>query len=72
MHGNVWEWCQDWDSEYPSVSVTDPTGPKNGSSRVIRGGSWLNGAQFCRSANRDAGVPESRSYYLGVRVLRGQ
>ncbi|MEO2016467.1 MAG: formylglycine-generating enzyme family protein, partial [Fuerstiella sp.] len=40
MHGNVWEWCQDWQGDYPSGSVTDPTGAASGSDRVIRGGSF--------------------------------
>jgi len=34
MHGNVWEWCQDWHAAYPTGSVTDPTGPSSGSFRV--------------------------------------
>jgi formylglycine-generating enzyme required for sulfatase activity len=38
MHGNVREWCHDWYGKYPTVSVTNPTGPAAGSSRVIRGG----------------------------------
>ncbi|HNP52147.1 MAG TPA: formylglycine-generating enzyme family protein, partial [Nitrosomonas nitrosa] len=33
MHGNVWEWCQDWHDDYPSESVTDPQGPDTGGRR---------------------------------------
>jgi formylglycine-generating enzyme required for sulfatase activity len=39
MHGNVWEWVQDWYGPYASSTVTDPTGPQSGGP-VCRGGSW--------------------------------
>ncbi|MFM7929249.1 MAG: formylglycine-generating enzyme family protein, partial [Pirellula sp.] len=52
MHGNVWEWCRDRYGDYPKGAVSDPTGPKKGSSRVSRGGSWYYEAAGCRSAYR--------------------
>ena len=71
MHGNVWEWCQDWYGEYPSGSATDPTGATSGSIRVSRGGMLGHIARYCRSAYRNWFTPESRDrYVLGFRVLR--
>ncbi|OQW97702.1 MAG: hypothetical protein BWK74_05940 [Desulfobacteraceae bacterium A6] len=70
MHGNVWEWVQDWKGDYPAGPVTDPAGPSAGSSRVVRGGSWDDFAGFCRSAFRFNGTPEVRVSYLGFRLSR--
>jgi formylglycine-generating enzyme required for sulfatase activity len=52
MHGNVWEWCQDYFGPYPSGSVTNPTGPSSGTHHVFRGGSSSVLALHCRSAVR--------------------
>jgi formylglycine-generating enzyme required for sulfatase activity len=68
MHGNVWEWCRDWSGGYPGGSVTDPTGPSSGSSRVFRGGCWSSIAQFCRSVFRSCFEPGYRINDVGFRL----
>ncbi|MBO4545754.1 MAG: formylglycine-generating enzyme family protein [Verrucomicrobia bacterium] len=68
MHGNVLEWCLDWNGDYPLAPVTDPTGPDNGTSRVIRGGGWNFIAGGCRSASRSNYGPTYNSYFCGFRV----
>ncbi|MBF0119231.1 MAG: SUMF1/EgtB/PvdO family nonheme iron enzyme [Desulfobacterales bacterium] len=70
MHGNVWEWCQDWKDSYPSGYITDPTGPSRGEDRVYRGGSRGDFARGCRSAYRESGTPDGGYEYVGFRLLR--
>ncbi len=71
MHGNVWEWVQDWYGDYPASAVTDPVGPSSGSYRVLRGGGWFFYSQYCRSALRFNISPDIRyDGDLGLRLLR--
>lgn len=51
-HGNVPEWCWDFQAPYPDGAVTDPAGPDSGFARTSRGGSWSDDATYCRSAAR--------------------
>ena len=69
MSGNVWEWCFDWYGNIEAGDGTDPQGAASGTSRVIRGGSWINNAESCVVGLRRYGTPVGSDGFLGFRVV---
>jgi len=78
MLGNVAEWCWDYyDADYYQKSPeNDPRGPETSdfNHRIIRGGSYVNGASVCNSSLRDSypGTNSNYNYNLGFRVVRNK
>ena len=71
MHGNVWEWCEDWKLDYPKEAVIDPKGPEAGKNRVLRGGSFTGVGMHSRSANWFDNLPSTWNIdYLGFRLAK--
>ncbi len=72
MHGNVMEWCSDYYAPYPEQPILmDPSGPFNGSRRVVRGGSFYRTAHDCRSASRASYEATYRGSEIGFRLVIG-
>ncbi len=70
MHGNVWEWVQDWYGLYTDDQQNNPKGPETGKYRVYRGGSYVGKASEVRSSVRYSAMPTTRTHDLGFRLAR--
>lgn len=69
MSGNVAEWCSDWMAPYTEAELSDPRGPKDGDSRVLRGGHYNSTSPGCAVFDRGWYVPTGKTEYYGLRVV---
>jgi formylglycine-generating enzyme required for sulfatase activity len=70
MHGNVYEWCEDWYENYQAEPVSNPIGPVSGLYKVIRGGCWNSYANNCWSTSRYYSLPDYKYSNIGFRLVR--
>ena len=68
------EWVSDWyQADFYStctLNCTNPSGPADGTTKVVRGGSYSDGAYYIRAADRGNEEPSSASSLIGVRCVR--
>jgi formylglycine-generating enzyme required for sulfatase activity len=70
MLGNAWEWVQDWYGEdyYRNSPRVNPTGPASGDYRIIRGGGFSFGQDYCNVFHRYYSAPDSYVHDVGFRL----
>ena len=69
MSGNVWEWCQDYESAYSRKEQINPKGAKNSCYRVLRGGGWNDYQYLCRVSCRNYKTPAVKGLGIGLRLV---
>jgi eukaryotic-like serine/threonine-protein kinase len=70
MHGNVWEWCEDtWHENYQGAPIDGSAWNEDDGTHVLRGGSWIDYANNCRSANRSRSRIDNQDFSIGFRVM---
>lgn len=69
MHGNVWEWTNDWYGPYVPKQEINPAGPASGQRKVVRGGAWNAGPASARCGLRASRLPQDKGADLGFRVV---
>ena len=74
MHGNVWEWVQDWygTNYYDSSPDRNPSGPSQGQFKVLRGGSWSDLPKYLLTYGRFRLSPETKNSYTGFRCAKSE
>jgi formylglycine-generating enzyme required for sulfatase activity len=70
MHGNIWEWTNDWYGDYNVNDKLNPKGPDNGNTKVDRGGGFYDPAWKCRSACRGGTPPGNRGTGISFRIVK--